>query len=231
MSQFHRYLRSPLNTPLKKSPRPSGPGRGRRAIDRSAVLTELRDKGLFDLDAARQLGLAPTTVDRLVAAGTLIRVGEKLFVHAESGLDPQAVEYAVACRLVGEKATVGGLSALRHYQLTDSGTAGPLWLLVPPEKKTRRPLYRLIRTTTTLDLEVVDEAPGYRLVTIERAIVEAFRYASKFGLETAFMAAATAFRERQVTAGNLLQVARTLGLERFILPQWEALLALETPRS
>lgn len=207
------------------------PRRGRRPADHSAQLAELRAVGLFDLAAAHALGLSPATVYRLVATGALSRVGENLFIHAGADIDPQAVEFTVACKLLGPHAAIGGLSALLYYQLTDSGSTDRLWLVVPPERKTRRSMYRLIRTTTPIDLEVETHAPGFRIVTLERAIVEAFRFASKFGLETGFTAAKMAFGDGRTTAGDLLHVARRLGLEQFVLRHWEALLALEGARS
>jgi hypothetical protein len=184
---------------------------------------------LFDQQQARKVGIPPTTLDRLVAAEKLIRVGENLFLHPDLSIDPQVVELAVACRLLGPKATIGGLSALHYYRLTDTGSVSQIWVLVPPERNTRRTLYRVIRTTTTLNKEITKEYPGYRVVSLERAIVEAFRYATKLGLETAFYAAKVAFDTKQTTPGKLLKVARMLKLEQSILPHWEALLALEQP--
>lgn len=60
--------------------------------------------------------------------------------------------------------------ALYHYNLAEQ-VPGQVWVLVPPGKRTRVRGYKLIRTKTRLDREIVDER-GYRIVTVERAVLE-----------------------------------------------------------
>ena len=202
--------------------------RGRKPRDRSAQLAELGRLGVFARADAIRAGLPPATISRLAASGAIQRLGRKLFAHPDCRIDPRLLDYVVACETMGPQAVVGGLSALFHYNLTDQ-VPTRLWLLVPATRQTSNRMYRLIRTTTDLALEVLS-VDHYRIVTLERAIVEAFRYSTKMGLDTAFGAARTAIVDGRTTPAKILKAAQRLDLGRFLLKYWEALLTLEGPK-
>ncbi|MDO8805864.1 MAG: type IV toxin-antitoxin system AbiEi family antitoxin domain-containing protein [Elusimicrobiota bacterium] len=201
--------------------------RGRKPRDWSAQLAKLGSRGVFTRQEAIAAGLPPAAVARLAASGAINRVGRKLFVYPDCRIDPGTLDFVVACETMGVKAAIGGLSALFHYNLTNQAPVR-IWLLVPAARKTSNSIYRLLRTTAALTLEVIS-VDHYRIVTLERAIVEAFRYSTKIGLETAFAAAKAAITERRTTPAKILKAAQRLNLEPFILKHWEALLALEGP--
>jgi predicted transcriptional regulator of viral defense system len=176
-----------------------------------------------------KLGLPPAALARLVTRGDLEKVGRNLFLHPEAALDPHTIDFAVACELLGPGAAIGGLSALYHYQLMDEAPSR-VWVLVAPVRRTRQRRYRLLRTTTPLDI-ATEAQRHYRIASIERAIVEGFKYERIWGLQTAFGAAKAAIDGHMTTPARMLAVARELALEAVILKHWEALLAFEGPSS
>jgi predicted transcriptional regulator of viral defense system len=107
------------------------------------------------------------------------------------------VDFKIACIKFGSDSVIGGLSALFHYNLAEQ-VPGNVWVLVPPNKKSEDTLYRLIRTRRNLDRQIIN-GKGYRIVTVERAIVEGLKLALKIGERTAVKAARDALRNRQTS--------------------------------
>ena len=92
--------------------------------------------------------------------------------------------------------------------------------MVPPEKRTRETGYRLIRTKTRLDKQIVDEK-GYRIVTVERAVLEALKFITKIGERTAIKAAREALTSRKTTETKLAKAAKELELESILAKHLE----------
>lgn len=156
------------------------------------------------------MGLSQQEISRLVAAKDLKRVGRGLYLHPNAKLD-QDVGFQIASAKFGPEAAIGGLSALFHYNLAEH-VPGEVWVLVPPGKRTRVRGYKLIRTRTRLDKEIVNEK-GYRIVTVERAVVEGLRFITKIGERTAIKAARESLANRQTTETKLARAAKALGLQ------------------
>ena len=95
--------------------------------------------------------------------------------------------------------------------------------MVPPEKRTREKGYKLIRTKTRLDKQVVDEK-GYRIVTVERAVLEALKFMTKIGERTAIKAAREALATRKTMETKLAKAAKELGLESVLAKHLEIIL-------
>lgn len=203
--------------------------RGRRPTDRSALLEELQAIGLFTRQDASKLGLPTAALTRLARRGEIEQVGRNLFMHPRAAIDAEAVDFAAACDLLGPEAAIGGLSALFHHRLIDEPPSR-VWVLVSPGQRTRQQRYRLLRTTIPLDVEI-ETRSHYRIATLERSVVEAFKHERIWGLETAFAAAKAAIDNRLTTSAKLLASARELGLDSAILKHWEPLLAFEGPSS
>lgn len=208
--------KSPLPTAVtKKSPR----GRPSKKV---ASLGKLKPLGIFRLRDAKKVGVSQQTLSRLVQEGRIIRLDYDLYRHPESSIDPATEDFAVACAKFSRESAIGGLSALFHYNLTDQAPR-QIWVLVPPTVISRNPRYRCMRTKSSLAVGIVEHRT-YRITTIERAIAEAFRFATKLGLETAIGAARQATRNKQTTAAKILKMARALGYESHLLKHWEAII-------
>ena len=94
--------------------------------------------------------------------------------------------------------------------------------MVPPEKRTRETGYKLIRTKTRLDKQVTDEK-GYRIVTVERAVLEALKFITKIGERTAIKAAREALATRKTTEAKLAKAANELELESVLAKHLEVI--------
>jgi len=186
-----------------------------------SYLIKLRRLGIFRLKDARKAGIPQQTLSRLVADDKIIRIEQGLYRHPDTEIDPATEDFTVACANFGGEAAVGGLTALFQYHLTIQAPQ-QIWLIVPPEKYTRDTRYRCIRTKTSLNIGIVKHST-YRIVTIERAIAEGFRFATKIGLETAIGAARTAFRDKLTTPAKLLNMARRLEIDTYVKKHWEAI--------
>ncbi|MBK7510671.1 MAG: hypothetical protein IPI76_00145 [Chloracidobacterium sp.] len=121
------------------------------------------------------------------------------------------VGFQIGYSKFGPGSAIGGLSALYHYNLAEQ-VPGEIWVMVPPEKRTREKGYKLIRTKTRLDKQIVDEK-GYRIVTVERAVLEGLRFITKIGERTAIKAARESLAQRKTTEAKLARAAKELGLE------------------
>lgn len=121
----------------------------------------------------------------------------------------------------GEKSVIGGLTALFHYNLIEQ-IPRQVWVLVPPTQITHTRLYRLIRTKTKLDRGVIIEK-GYRIVSVERAVLEGLKMAKKIGERTAVQAARNALATRQTTEGKLGRAAKELGFDSVLTRYFEVI--------
>lgn len=182
--------------------------------------SNVRKLGIFTLEQGKEIGLSQQDISRLVATKDLTRVGRGIYLHPEAELD-RDVGFQIAFAKFGPAAAIGGLSALYHYSLAEQ-IPGEVWVLVPPGKRTRVRGYKLIRTKTRLDREIVDET-GYRIVTVERAIIEGLKFVTKIGERTAVRAAREALARRQTTEIKLAKAAKELGLESVLAKYLEVI--------
>ncbi len=182
--------------------------------------SKLKKLGIFTLTQAKVIGFSHQRLSRLVQEEKLIRVGRGLYVHPESGLS-RNIDYQVACKKFGPKSVIGGLTALFHYNLIEQ-IPGQVWVLVLPAQTTHAQLYRLIRSKIKLNRGIISEN-GYRIVTIERAVLEGLKMATKIGERTAVQAARAALSTRQTTEEKLSRTAKELGLESVLTKYFEVI--------
>ncbi len=182
--------------------------------------SSLKKLGIFDLSRAEEVGLNQQSLSRLVAAGELKRVSRGLYLHPKAELD-RGVGYQIACAKFGADVAIGGLSALFHYNLAEQ-VPGHTWVIVPPNKRTIARGYKFIRTKVSLDHGIVEEK-GYRIVSIERAILEGLKFITKIGEKTAIKAARDALAKRQTTELKLGKAAKELGLESVLIKYLEVI--------
>ncbi|MEQ1607120.1 MAG: type IV toxin-antitoxin system AbiEi family antitoxin domain-containing protein [Pyrinomonadaceae bacterium] len=183
-------------------------------------VTKLKKLGIFTLAQGKSLGISQQDVSRLVAAKDLVRLGHGIYLHPKASLDND-VGFQIAYSKFGSDSAIGGLSALCHYNLAEQAP-GEIWVVVLPEKRTRKTGYRLIRTKTRLDKQIVDEK-NYRIVTVERAVLEALKFIRKIGERTALKAAREALATRRTTEAKLAKAAKELGLESILAKHLEVI--------
>jgi predicted transcriptional regulator of viral defense system len=147
-------------------------------------------------------------------------VSRGLYLHPKAELD-RGVGYQIACAKFGADVAIGGLSALFHYNLAEQ-VPGHTWVIVPPNKRTIARGYKFIRTKVSLDHGIVEEK-GYRIVSLERAILEGLKFITKIGEKTAIKAARDALAKRQTTELKLGKAAKELGLESVLIKYLEVI--------
>jgi predicted transcriptional regulator of viral defense system len=181
---------------------------------------KIKKLGVFTLAQGKAMGISQQDISRLVAAKDLVRLGRGIYLHPKALLDKD-VGFQIAYSKFGPGSAIGGLSALSHYNLAEQ-VPGEIWVMVPPEKRTRETGYKLIRTKTRLDKQIVDEK-GYRIVTVERAVLEALKFITKIGERTAIKAAREALATRKTTEAKLAKAAKELELESVMAKHLEVI--------
>ena len=178
--------------------------------------------GLFKGHAAQELGLSQQDLSRLTRDGVLVRAGRGVYFHRDADMGDD-VDFKVACLKFGPRSAIGGLSALFHYGLTEQ-VPRQTWVLVPATVNTKEFRYRLNRTKSDLTIGVVAK-PGYRILTVERALLEGLRLATKIGERTAIGAVRKAFVQDLTTEAKLGRIAKELALISTIAKFSEAIFA------
>ena len=183
--------------------------------------SKLKKKKIFTLAEAESIGLSRQDVAKLVNEGKLLRMERGIFSHPKAKVDRE-IDFQIACTKLGSDVVVGGLSALFFYNLIEQ-VPQQVWVLVPQNKKTKSRFYRLIRTKTPLDKGIV-EADGYKIVSLERAIIEGFKLATKIGERTAIKAARSAIQQNQTTLKKIGNTAREIGLNSYFTRYFETII-------
>jgi predicted transcriptional regulator of viral defense system len=181
---------------------------------------KLKKIGVFTRSQAEVIGVSHQSLSRLVEEEKIVRVGRGMYLHSECDLG-RDIDYQVACTKFGPASVIGGITALFHYNLVDQ-IPGQVWVLVPPRQTTHTRLYRLIRTKIHLDCWFI-KAKGYRIVTVERAVLEGLKMAKKIGERTAVQAARVALTTGQTTIGKLGRAAKDLGLDSVLTKYFEVI--------
>ncbi len=182
---------------------------------------KVKKLGVFTLAEGKAAGISQQDISRLVAKRGLVRLGRGIYLHPNASLDKD-VGFQIAYSKFGPGSAIGGLSALYHYNLAEQ-VPGEIWVMVPPEKRTRETGYKLIRTKTRLDKQIIDEK-GYRIVTVERAVLEALKFITKIGERTAVKAAREALATRKTMETKLAKAAKELELESVLAKHLEIIL-------
>ena len=181
----------------------------------------IKSLGVFRTADAIKAGVSQPTISRLTAKGRIIRLDRGLYYHIETEIDSSKIDFIIACHRLGDDSIIGGLTALFHYVLIPQ-VPQQIWVLIPHVNRGKFPNYRIIHTKHSPKIGVEDHGT-YRIVTIERAIIEAFKYASKMGYQTALTAARTALAEKKTTEEKIHKTAKKLGLWKVMVKNWEAI--------
>ena len=182
----------------------------------------LKKLGPFTLAQAKEIGLRSQTLSALVKEGKILHLSRGIYLHKKAKVNRE-IDFQIACIKFGPEAVIGGLSALFYYNLVEQ-VPQQTWVLVAPEKKTSEKNYRLLRTKIRLNKGVVNKK-GYRIVSIERAIVEGLKLTTKIGERTAIKAARDALHQKHTTLSKIGAMAKSLGLDSSLTKYFEAIVA------
>jgi predicted transcriptional regulator of viral defense system len=183
--------------------------------------TKLKKLGPFSLAQAEQVGISQQELSRLVKGEKILRMERGIYLHPKAQTSRE-IDFKVACAKFGPESAVGGLSALFYYNLADQ-VPQQTWVIVPPSKRVSSKKYRPIRTKISLKHGIL-EGDGFRIVSIERAIMEGFKLASKIGERTAIKAARTAIQQKLTTLNKIGKTAKDLELDSYLTKYFEAII-------
>jgi len=181
--------------------------------------------GIFSArEAIKLLSISQPTFSRWAKTDLIQKVSRGLYVHPEADINYENLDYIVACKKFGSKAVIGGLSALEFYNLTEQ-VSPQVWVLVPPSKRiSTDKKYKTVKTNTSLKIGI-DSVEGFKIVNLERALVEALKYQTKIGEGIVFRAITDALKNEQTTEDRLYKMAKKLKLTSYLEKKWELLTA------
>lgn len=181
---------------------------------------QLLKKGLFTLKEAEKMGIPQYKISRLVRSGLISRVGRGLYIHTKASVSKDT-SFQMAMLKFGNRSAIGGLTALFFYNLIEEVPA-QTWVVVEPSVVTKEKGYRLIRTKSGTQIGINSEK-GYRIVNIERALIEGLKFSTKVGLSLALKAVRKAIRDKKTDLQKLIKMAKQLELESVLIRHIETI--------
>lgn len=185
------------------------------------ALAKLTRLGVFQVSDAEIVGVTRLTITRLCSAGKLRRLAPGLYADAGAKLDPETLDFRIACIRCGPESFIGGLTALFYYGITEE-VPDRTWVIAPREIRSPSKMIRLIRSSKSTTVGVIAEK-DFRIASPERAILEGLWYRTKIGEGVAIAAARKALLTRKVERKKLYEVAKMLELSKVLERYWEAI--------
>ena len=185
---------------------------------------KLQSMGLLKPDEVqKKIGISQSTLSRWVDKGLIKHVSRGLYIHPQTSVLPEHLDFAIACSRFGFKSAIGGLSALFYYGLIEQAPE-QVWLIVPPARKdeSNQKKYKCLRTQTSLRIGI-DKKKDFKITNVERTLLEAMKFAIKIGQRTAISFARKALKERLTTKKKLVQMSSRLKIKNVLEKYWEAI--------
>lgn len=151
-----------------------------------------------------------------------MRVAKGVYAKPEDLMDIEGDFYR-ATLLCGKTSAICLGSALQYYGLSER-LSGKTTILVPHESSPpRNGRVRAIRSRKPLWKVGIEKMPRFKITTVERSVIDAFRYARLIGINEAIYALKMALKERQTTKSKLYDMACALKAQKVLLPYLEAM--------
>lgn len=189
-------------------------------------LKKLQSVGLFDYNKAKALSsISQPTLYRYAQKGLIRNVSHGVYVHSQSSIPQEYLDFAIACFRFGPRSAVGGLSALYYYGLIEQAPQ-QVWIIVPSTKKDEsvHSKYKCLRTHYSLKIGI-DKKKYFRITNIERTLIESMKFSKKIGQRTVISAVRKALKERMTTEKKIGIISSQLKMKKFLEKYWEAILA------
>ena len=183
--------------------------------------------GAFRLADAREQGIHPETVYRLVRRGELERVGRGVYRAAEAMVS--AHHGLVLATLVAPAGVVCLLSALSFHELT---TQLPFEVWVAIDRRAAAPrdpavplrIMRFSGAALTLGAEAHElEGTQVRVYAAAKTVIDCFRYRNLVGMDVAIEALRDCLRQNKSSPGELWELAQQCRIGSVMRPYIEAL--------
>lgn len=192
----------------------------------AAALSLVKRLGVVRVRDAKEHGVHPEVLRRLVTSGQLVRVGRGMYglptadasEHADLALAATRVPHGVVCLL----------SALAYHGI---GTQLPheVWMMIDRrahKPRVDRPPMRFILASGASLKEGIDhiriDGRAARIFNPAKTVVDCFRYRRHVGLDVALEALRESLRGRRCTPAEIDRYATLCGVSTVVRPYLEA---------
>jgi predicted transcriptional regulator of viral defense system len=157
-----------------------------------------------------------------VASGELEKVAKGIYIRPEDlfGIEGDFYRATLVC---GKISAICLGSALQYYGLSER-LSGKTTILIPYNSSApRNNRIRAIRSRNPQWKIGIVKMNRFKITSVERSIVDAFRYARLIGINEAVYALKVALKERQTTKAKIYDMARVLKAKKILLPYLESM--------
>ena len=161
------------------------------------------------------------SIHRAVKGGILEKFGAGFYIHKDSNLMGVEKQFSFVCKYFGPKSVIGGITALFYYSLIEQ-VPGYVWVLVPYTNKKKHPLCKCVYTKASPNIGV-ESHTDFKIVSIERTLIEALKLSNKIGLNTVYEAITQALKDKKTNIQKLYEMAKKMKLEKVFAKHWEAI--------
>jgi predicted transcriptional regulator of viral defense system len=184
-------------------------------------LNKFSSKGIIRGSELVRAGISRMSIHRAVKDGILEKLGAGFYIHKDSSLMGVERQFSLICKYFGAKAIIGGITALFYYSLIEQ-VPGYVWVLVPYSNKKKHPLCRCVYTKASPNVGV-ESHPDFKIVSIERSLVEALKLSNKIGLDIVYEAITQALKDKKTNTQKHYEMAKKMKLEKIFAKHWEAI--------
>ncbi len=175
----------------------------------------------FTYSEASSCGLTQYSLRQLLVAESIERIERGIYQAAGVDLSEEEL-YRRAVKRTGEPSAVCLLSALSHYDLTDT-IPKIVWLMVPAGKRTTSLNVKLYRARDPKWNIGIIKGQGYSITTIERTLVDSLTHKSLLASRVGLDALKRAIAEKRTTASKVMEMSVALGVQHRVLSYIEVL--------
>lgn len=176
----------------------------------------------FTFRQAVTAGLGRYELRMLLRNGTIERLERGIYRQTKDDF-AEPDRFCSALLSTGEPSATCLLSALSWYGLTDI-IPKKTWVMVDAKKRTSNRSVRLVRMQNPQWKIGIEEAPSYRITSIERTIIDSFRYAKLVGKNTAVQALRSAIQLKKTNPKKIWEIALKLNASKIMTPYMEMMI-------
>ena len=182
--------------------------------------SQLREKP-FSLSQAAKLGVSRYVLGKLLSEGVVEQLARGVY-RASKGDISEEDQYQAATLRVGTPSAICLISALSHYQLTDT-IPKKTWIMVPLSKRTAYRDLKVFRTHHPGWEIGIEKREGYSITSLERTIVDCLNLRARIGTQIGIEALRKAVTSKNTTLAKIMEMAVKLDVVHRIRPYIEAL--------
>lgn len=176
----------------------------------------------------RELGIPTMLISDLMRKGEIIRVGRGIYSTPKTYSSPEFSDYETLSMMI-PNGVVCLISALRFHEITDEN---PHKITLALKHHSRSPVVEYppvifyFFSIPTFTAGVVEHKIGQakiKVYSIEKTIVDCFKYRHKIGLNVAISALRSATQQKRINYNDLWEYAKICRVTNVLRPYMEAM--------